>query len=731
MRPVLLTALALGLCAPTLVHAQPEAAPAEEAPAAETPAEAPAEDAPAEAAPAEAAPAEAPAEAAPADEPAGAAPSEEPAEAAPAEEKPAEEPAAEKAAEPNLRETTKPAANVQEKPAEPALPAWEPATTGQEPGQDMVANWDVASAPVNEVSYPWVEHHGYFRTRLDLFHNLDLETGEYAGGQYLGSSPYRPPLTESNDDGSGHPEDSQHQYGGPCYEARDNEGNTVTRCPDRNGDTLAGANMRFRYQPTFHIAETLRVRGTIDFLDNLVLGSTPEAGLRGGLQRPDVAFETFAGTQRPPESGVTTFYDSVRVKQLWGEWKTPVGLLMFGRMASQWGLGILANNGNCLDCDFGDNVDRIMGVTKLFDTYIALAWDFVAEGPIGHPGAHTLLNQPFGQPYDVEQRDDVNEWVIALFQRPLTREEKEKRDRDLNELRKPVFDWGVYNVIRNQAFLALNPERLDEEGTGDLVDVKALAWIPDVWLNFQYHPRRDHEMQFQLEAAGIFGVIEELPQYSSKDKFVCEDPEITPDRAAEECPADQLFRPRKRDIEQWGYAFEYDHRMDSLKWGLRQGAASGDDTPGFGVIDKTPLDPEDPNDQEVTNFKFDRDYIVDLILFRQLIGSVTNAAYFKPYIAYDIIRDDKEAWGFEFAPMFAFALEELSTPGLEKPLGLEFDLELYVEEFDRFRWSLQYGLLFPFGAFDFLDTNPNTGQLEVKRTPGAAQTLQMNVGMMF
>ena len=38
------------------------------------------------------------------------------------------------------------------------------------------------------------------------------------------------------------------------------------------------------------------------------------------------------------------------------------GLIAAGRMPNHWGLGILANSGDCIDCDFGDSVDRLMGV---------------------------------------------------------------------------------------------------------------------------------------------------------------------------------------------------------------------------------------------------------------------------------------------------------------------------------------------------------------------------------
>ncbi|MEZ4466019.1 MAG: hypothetical protein R3F43_16560 [bacterium] len=101
------------------------------------------------------------------------------------------------------------------------------------------------------------------------------------------------------------------------------------------------------------------------------------------------------------------------------------------------------------------------------------------------------------------------------------------------------------------------------------------------------------------------------------------------------------MKQRRRDIQQWGYALEFEARNDQLEWGLQHGAASGDKSPGFGVLDKFPIDPDaEQPDTEVTGFKFDRDYVVDLILFREIIGAVTNAFYVKPWLAYNFIDQD-------------------------------------------------------------------------------------------
>lgn len=593
------------------------------------------------------------------------------------------------------------------------LPSWDDVSAGEglanTPGNDLAANWDAAAGPEAEVSFPWIEHHGYFRVRGDLLYNLDL--GTYDLESRTGSSPVLPPLTEVDTEGPQHPETR--------------EGATF----GRDADSLSGANMRFRYAPTIHISESLRVRTTLDIFDNMVLGSTPGSGPGARLARPDLELAFFDETQLSPSDGSTSYRDAIRVKHAWAEWRTPLGLLSAGRMSNHWGLGMVANGGECIDCDFGDSIDRVMGVTKLFDTYVAFAWDFPSEGPVGMSGTHTLFTQQQGQAYDLDQRDDVNQWVVALFQKPYGLEEKEQRARDLAELGKPVFDWGVYNIIRSQSLESIYDGDGLPEGPGDfqLREINAFSYTPDLWLDFQYRPTVASGVRVQLEAAAVFGSIEELPNKFAEPAQQCTDPTVVD---LDDCG--NIFEPRYRDIFRLGYALEIDARYNALNYGLHHGLASGDDQEGFGYLDRGRLD-TDGVDKRLTAFRFDRDYHVDLILFRELIGGVTNAVYFKPYIGYDLVDESDEAWGFQLSAMYAFALEADQTPGNESPLGIEFDIELYIHEFNRFRLSMAYGVLFPLEAFDMrLERALGNGQRSTTvLDPDVAQTVQLFLGVEF
>ena len=65
------------------------------------------------------------------------------------------------------------------------------------------------------------------------------------------------------------------------------------------------------------------------------------------------------------------------------------------------------------------------------------------------------------------------------------------------------------------------------------------------------------------------------------------------------------------------------------------------------------------------------------------------------------------------------------TAGGESGLGLEFDLEAYLLQTNRFRASAAYGILFPMGGLNLRLNN------QVVREAETAQTFQLNMGIMF
>src|SRR5262249_1975543 len=131
----------------------------------------------------------------------------------------------------------------------------------------------------------------------------------------------------------------------------------------------------------------------------------------------------FSNGQAPPTPGKNSIWESIRAKQAWGDVKTPLGRLTFGRMPDQWGLGMWRNSGGydpvhdtyCLDCDFGDAVDRIMFAAMIPGTNFraAIGFDWSSSGPSSLQ-TDIFANRLLGQPWDLDDADDITEWAIQL-----------------------------------------------------------------------------------------------------------------------------------------------------------------------------------------------------------------------------------------------------------------------------------------------------------------------------
>ena len=138
----------------------------------------------------------------------------------------------------------------------------------------------------------------------------------------------------------------------------------------------------------------------------------------------------------------------------------------------------------------------------------------------------------------------------------------------------------------------------------------------------------------------------------------------------------------------------------------------------------------------LTQFTFNRDYQVDLIMWRYLMGAVTNAIYLKPFAEYNFTK----AIMVKLANITSMAMKPVSTPGNALFYGTEFDADVGYHD-DKIFAGISYGLLFPFGAmahpvdadvsgpgFGYgTDTN---GQSNTNG-PNTAQTIQARMVLTF
>jgi uncharacterized protein (TIGR04551 family) len=128
----------------------------------------------------------------------------------------------------------------------------------------------------------------------------------------------------------------------------------------------------------------------------------------------------------------------------------------------------------------------------------------------------------------------------------------------------------------------------------------------------------------------------------------------------------------------------------------------------------------------INNYRFNPAYQVDLILWRRLIGTVTDAWYLKPTFRWDIL----DGLNVGAQVVYSQAITATSTPsGTSTPLGLELDVGVKYQSDDGFVFFLDYGLLKLLSGFDMTTT---ASGISATTTPsGVAQNIHAGLGIVF
>jgi uncharacterized protein (TIGR04551 family) len=535
---------------------------------------------------------------------------------------------------------------------------------------------------------------GYFRTRGQLLDNLDLGRGTDAAGRFL----FPLPLQRI-----GH----------------DVNGNLTGR-----GGTLATANMRLRIEPTMNVSEHVRLRAQVDVLDNYVLGSNTSTLADSEGSPFPIPF--FGSTRAYVQNDPTADRPAIQPKQVWGEVETPLGLLMFGRMPSEWGRGVLANAGCGLDDDYGDIVDRISFTLQPLDTPLGKVsltpiLDFDSEGVLY---ADPTLGKALGQPIDAESGDDARTYGLKLAR--IDTEDEIRRKLDAGQ---SSVNFGAYYNYRAQRWIYPAWQTVGFDGsytptgapdTEPAAKRSGYAHVLDLWARYL-----KGKWKLELEGVGVTGSIGHVYTYSP-------DPTATdPNRVKR---TDNGYGV---DLQQWAGVLAVQYQAaPKVSLGGELGIASGDPAPGFGnqpnatyiAAEGSPPEPPpygsaegpqygQPGDHRITNFRFNPAYNVDLILWRRILGQVTDAWYLRPSLRWDIFP----GLVFDGAVIYSQAIYSQSTPSARfvnntgadryaiadrgsKPLGVELDGKLTLAPGDGFQAWTEFGMLQPFSGFD----NPET-----------------------
>jgi len=451
----------------------------------------------------------------------------------------------------------------------------------------------------------------------------------------------------------------------------DAKGQPLFPVPLGGGQALDSADLRARTDLAIYARGVgVAVKSRIDWLDNVALGGDPD--LAGGSPAT-------SGGQRP---------STVVVKRAWAEALTPAGTLAVGRMGAHFGLGIAANGGDCEDCDHGDAADRVAFVSPLFGHLVAVAYDIASRGPFtpSKDGGHAISLEP---------SDSAAGPTLAIFRVHSPATLARRAAAGLTS-----FEYAAYLSHRTQdrdvpAWYLPAATAPATFTSNELVGRGFSATGLGAWLRITGEA-------FRIEA--------ELSYLSAS----VANPSLI--------PGAQITEPITST--QLGGALESDFAIAAARLGFDAGYASGDSAPGFGAFPTANGDTQasPPRDRTVDNFRFHPDYRVDQILFREIIGTITDAIYLRPHVRASLLEVGSGRLEAGAALIASWAVEAASTPSGERALGIELDPELRYASRDGFAATIDYGVLLPGAAFD----NPTAN---LKAQP--AQVVRARVAFVF
>jgi uncharacterized protein (TIGR04551 family) len=558
-----------------------------------------------------------------------------------------------------------------------------------------------------------VEFDGYYRVRTDYLYKMNMDQGYNPGGAGPAALPPFPIPIECLKDATGSTTQPS-QLG----------------CSDKG---LGNGNMRLRIEPTLNISDQVRVRTQFDIFDNLILGSTADSQVNpyvpdtsSSLDKP--LGQTSAAAPTDVLSNTQNSYaSSILAKRAWGEVDTELGSLRFGRMPWHFGRGMYFNRGECADCEGGTTVDRMMILTSLYGHQLALAWDFGAQGY--HIGYTDLgQNNTGGFPLDLTQKDDVTQFMAAL-----TKIDDERTWRERISAGDVVVNYGAQLVYRSQdqATFNINPANgsaystnsqsslsANDLGNSLKVDVNALLFIPSLWFKLGW---KALTLEFEGNLlAGKMGNAGPLRRDMANDTSM------------------RILQAG------WVLASQLKLYSDSLFIGFETGGATGDQAELSYTANGTAyypylnyrwkFVPQPRGDRSLNDFHFSPEYHVDEILYRRILGTVSNAIYFKPSVAYwlDLDSSKNREVGISGSVIYSLAPVPVSTPGNSINYGVEMDLGLhYRNQRENFFAGFTWGVFWPMAALSRPMVNTSAPLWSPAEDASASQVVRTFVGIKF
>ncbi|TVQ87354.1 MAG: hypothetical protein EA397_18735 [Deltaproteobacteria bacterium] len=363
-------------------------------------------------------------------------------------------------------------------------------------------------------------------------------------------------------------------------------------------------DMRLRLRPIISYKKLARVIFQVDAFDDVVWGDNA-----GVAQTPIFAADP-SNTNR---EGLTI--PSIQMTRAWLEVTTPIGEVRAGRMASHWGLGLIANDGNGFDDTFGENrfgntFDRVMYATRPIAIAQAIAGKKDTEVPFFFVAAvDRLVNQPIQQFYGFRCTAGLREGVDPGYDPRCDRSGDGFTDvsHDFTEDRDPERRsqrwWADQDTDVAESVFALiyRGEDLKLLGDSDKFTIggylitrwqhstDSLVYVPDLWIDFNLDG-----WVGEFEGLHITGQSRGLVLPGAYD------------------PTGEIDDPLYKEVSIWGYVGRFGHRKSDWEIIFEHGFASGDSNVA---------------DRRFTGRALEPDHNVGLIIYDQIMARVTAGAW--------------------------------------------------------------------------------------------------------
>jgi hypothetical protein len=387
----------------------------------------------------------------------------------------------------------------------------------------------------------------------------------------------------------------------------------------RPGGTGKYMQQRLRLQPVISFEKRAKFTMMVDVLDDVVWGDNASKA----------STALFAGDPSVTgHSGLET--STFNVKRAWMEFDIPVGKVRIGRQPSDWGLGLLGNDGNGFDDLFGENhggstYDRVLFATRPLaivekaigkadsgiPLFFAVAVDRLVEDPLSEYHGYKCSLDPRGlqagdwvggynQGVDPEYdpRCDLQDGAAngpgADGETDQEHDYVEKRDAATRgddwwaDNQDDVYEM-IYALIYKGDDIQLFGQSSDLHLGVYTVNRSQAETNSNIWIVDAYGHLRFNGMLLEGEILNISGETNAI-------KLAGGDGD----------------NPLHKEVDIWGYVVRAGYEQSSYSAIFETGYASGD---------------EDVNDDRFTGRALHSDYNVGLLLYEEVLSRVSAAAF--------------------------------------------------------------------------------------------------------